>query len=127
MTTRKTSNRPKEPAFKATEDTLADYSLLLVDDRPSVFEPLMEGFLFKAKRVEIATDAFEAFTITMNWTPDLAIVDVNLPVMSGFELLDEWKQCSRSIRVMMMSGSHISVGDGLRAGQLGACDYVESS
>ncbi|MBV9482430.1 MAG: response regulator [Acidobacteria bacterium] len=121
------NQKVEKTTFKVTEDTLADYSLLLVDDGldDGILRAMWEDFLYGVKRLELVTDAFAAFEKTRYWTPDLAIVDVNLPGMSGFGLIEKWKEQSRSIKVMIMTGYALELDNALYAGQLGACDYIQ--
>lgn len=64
--------------------------VLLVDDEPLAIE-IMERFLAERPEFEIigkATDGFEAFKMIQHNTPDLMVLDIQMPRLNGFELLE---------------------------------------
>lgn len=79
--------------FVARKDKV--YNILYVEDNPSNIR-LMEYVLneFSFIKLNIATTAESALDIIDERTPDLMIFDINLPGMSGYELLEK----TRSIK-----------------------------
>jgi len=79
-----------------------------------------EGYL-----VEVAPDGLRALETIRAATPDLAIVDIMLPVLSGTDLVTEMRQDPRTsaVPIIMMTakGEETDIVVGLR---LGADDYV---
>ena len=61
--------------------------ILVVDDEPSVRESL--GMLLTEAGYEVSTaiDGFDALLRLKTFAPDVIISDLNMPQMSGFELL----------------------------------------
>jgi CheY-like chemotaxis protein len=60
--------------------------VLVVDDNVDAAE-LLELMLSKAGHVTaVATDALSALDIASRFTPDVAILDIGLPVIDGYEL-----------------------------------------
>src|SRR5690606_25378351 len=96
--------------------------ILVVDDDPdllSVIEFALQqaGFLVvKASDGEAALRAFE------REHPDLALLDVNMPKLSGFELAQKLREHS-SIPIMMLTVRG-EENDVVRALSLGADDYL---
>ncbi|MHC4828646.1 MAG: response regulator [Planctomycetota bacterium] len=65
---------------------LADASILLVDDNVQNLE-LMQAYLESLPcRISTALDGVEAFDAITDDPPDLILLDVMMPRMSGFEL-----------------------------------------
>ena len=96
--------------------------VLLVDDDPDLlavtaFALQQAGFLVvKAADGEAALTAFE------REHPDLAVLDINMPRMNGFELASRLRQRSRIPLIMLTVRSEED--DVLRALGLGADDYL---
>src|SRR5690606_21540323 len=55
---------------------------------------------------------------------DIALLDVNLPGISGLEMLRRLKETDAEVEVVMMSG-HASLNDAVEATRLGAFDFFE--
>jgi DNA-binding response OmpR family regulator len=96
--------------------------ILLVDDDPDLlavtgFALQQAGFL-----VVSARDGVEALQIFDREQPDLAVLDVNLPRMNGFDLARRLRERSRIPLVMLTVRSEEE--DVVRALGLGADDYL---
>ncbi|MHC4946646.1 MAG: response regulator [Planctomycetota bacterium] len=104
---------------------LADASVLLVDDNLQNLE-LMQAYLESLPcRLLTATDGVEAFEIIERDCPDLLLLDVMMPRMSGFELCQKLKSSprTRDIVVIMVTALH-EVGDFERAVECGTNDFI---
>lgn len=80
--------------------------ILLVEDDEELLSCL-QSVLNKEARlsvVGVATNAEDAFYLISKTCPDLIIVDIGLPGMSGIELLKDLKASSLSLKVMAYSG-----------------------
>ncbi len=96
--------------------------ILLVDDDPDLvaviaFALQQSGFLVIQSRD--GAQAFEAFNAE---TPDLAILDINMPLLNGFELAQRIRQRSQ-IPIIMLTVRR-EEEDVVRALGLGADDYL---
>lgn len=78
--------------------------ILIIDDEPSVADTLALIFSTRGYHSRVAYSAETAIEILAGWSPDLAIVDVMLPLMSGIDfaivLRDNYPAC----RVVLFSG-----------------------
>ena len=95
---------------------LADALILLVDDNVQNLE-LMEAYLESLPcRIQTAVDGVEAFDAINKEAPDMVLLDVMMPRMSGFELCQKIKAspATRDIVVIMVTALH-EVGDFERA------------
>ena len=91
-----------------------DYRMLIVDDDAVFCEIADELFSSLGYTVRCADDGFEALAMMKQALPDIIICDLNLPRMSGFELLSIIRRRFPQIPVVAMSGEY--VGTDLRTG-----------
>ena len=83
----------------------AQATLLIVDDEPSVRESLSYVLVEIGYRVRSAEDGFSALHEIRNEAPELLLSDLNMPNMSGFELLSIVRRCFPTIQTIAMSGA----------------------
>lgn len=98
--------------------------VLIVDDEPAVRELLTAQLTylgFDAKHTGDPTTALEA--LARPNSPDLILLDIEMPSISGYDLLLEIKKVNQDTQVVMVSGLHDleTVRKCLRAG---AYDYL---
>jgi len=72
--------------------------ILLVDDDPDIVETLRWSLVREGYRVDVERDGTEALAAARRSPPDLAILDVMLPGLNGYEL-------SRFLKAEMRDGS----------------------
>ena len=98
------------------------YKIMVVDDEMHIRE-LVRFYLDKAGFDTIeAANAEEALDIVENQYIDLAVVDIMMPGMDGFELVGQMRQY-REFPVIMLTAKSQSK-DKLRGFSLGIDDYV---
>lgn len=78
--------------------------ILIVDDDQRILQLLGEHFKH-AYTVEIAPAAGEALAIVRRQRPDLVLLDVMLPGISGLHLLGEMKRVDPTLRVVIVTGT----------------------
>ncbi len=101
-------------------------TVLLVDDNAQNLELLevyMEGV--PDVRVITATNGLEAMEMVEQESPDLLLLDIMMPKMSGFEVCKRIKSNpdTRDIVVVMVTALN-ETGDIERAAECGADDYL---
>jgi len=98
-------------------------TVLLVDDEPGVLAVLDEAMKRQGHQTLLAVNGADALDQARRLKPDLCIVDINLPVVSGFEFLERLRRDDQSTPVLLLSArdSEDDVTKGLR---YGADDYV---
>jgi DNA-binding NtrC family response regulator len=79
--------------------------LLIVDDDEPVRESLSQLFTEFGHSVRSAEDGSSALLQIRREVPDIVLSDLNMPGMSGFELLPIVRRRFPSIRVIAMSGA----------------------
>lgn len=62
------------------------HKVLVVDDNVDAAEGLAEGLMLYGHEVRFAHDGPSALQLLRTFTPDVAILDIGLPVMDGYAL-----------------------------------------
>ena len=97
-------------------------SVLVVDDEPSFTEALSVGLRREGFEVRTASDGRAALAEIAEAEPDLVLLDVMLPGMSGLDVCREIRKRSRVPLIMVTArGEEIDAVVGL---EVGADDYV---
>ena len=100
-------------------------NLLVVDDAAMVLMCLSAILTESGYSVRTAHDGFSALTEICQEIPDLIISDLNMPRMSGFELLSVVRRRFPAIRVIAMSASYS--GEGVPPGVSADAFYEKGS
>ncbi len=79
-------------------------SILIVDDEPGI-QRAAQRILERRHRITLAASGAEALEILAQKPHDLAIVDVRMPGMTGFEVLKNIKARHPDTEVIIMTGS----------------------
>ncbi len=99
--------------------------MLVVDDDPSTRLLMSQIFIGLGHRVRSAEDGFAALTEIREECPDLLLSDLNMPGMSGFELLSVVRRRFPAIRVIAMSGAFS--GDAVQPGVAADAFYEKAT
>jgi len=105
------------------EATQTKAHILVVDDEDGVRELLGDALRVAGYSVSAAADGMSALTAIRNAAADLLIIDINMPVMDGFELLEQLRKKGDLTPALMLSARG-DRGDITRGLRLGADDYV---
>lgn len=117
-----------QPETNVTEPEAIDLSkasILLVDDNEQNLE-LMQAYLEELPcEIRTARDGVEAVRMIDENCPDLVLLDVMMPRMSGFEVCQKIKSsdATRDVVVIMVTALH-EVGDLERALEVGTNDFI---
>ncbi|TJV73441.1 MAG: response regulator transcription factor [Mesorhizobium sp.] len=98
-------------------------SILVVDDEPPIRKLLRVGLGSQGYTVSEASNAKAAIELLQTERPDLILLDLGLPGMTGLELLGKWRGESLDIPVVILSSRTDEAGI-VSALELGADDYV---
>jgi CheY-like chemotaxis protein len=88
----------------------AKLNLLIVDDEVSVLSLLKQIFTQRGFAVRVAEDGFAALRMIRQSFPDVLLSDLNMPGMSGFELLAVVRRLYPAIHVIASSGAYSGTG-----------------
>jgi DNA-binding response OmpR family regulator len=99
--------------------------VVVVDDEPSVGAAVRDLLVPEGFQVDTPTDPQTALPELLRAVPDLVILDVNMPGMSGWELcaLLRRQSATREIPVLFLTGRR-EVRDRITAMQVGGSDYL---
>lgn len=101
---------------------MPEATVLVVEDEESFIEALDIGLVREGFRVQVARDGVEALDLFDATKPDLVLLDVMLPRISGIDVCRELRKRSRVPIIMVTAkGSEIDTVVGL---EVGADDYV---
>ncbi len=99
--------------------------VLVVDDEPNILLSLEFLMQQAGYTVVTAADAERAVDLIAKHCPDLILLDISLPGMSGFDLLEQLRQKAetRNLPVIMLTahGREVEREKGMA---LGANDYI---
>jgi CheY-like chemotaxis protein len=84
--------------------------ILVVDDNPGVRETLAMLLMCAGYDVAVAEDGFAALSELRKAMPDVVISDLEMPRMSGFELLSVVRRRFPQILTVAMSGAYSEEG-----------------
>lgn len=100
--------------------------ILVVDDEPDIVRVVVKLMTARGHDVKTAADGNEALEQVVADRPDVVILDLNLPGMSGFEVCRRLKsdEATRTIPIVMMTAAYVSVDDARQGEDFGADEYV---
>jgi len=84
--------------------------IVVVDDNPVIVSSLAEICKEHGYSVRTASDGFTALAAIRERVPELLLSDLNMPGMSGFELLSVVRRRFPAIAVIAMSGAYCNGG-----------------
>lgn len=118
-------SEPNPPALPNNESFLPQSTVLIVDDHAQNVE-LLQAFL-EALPVKIVTasDGVEALEKVKQHNPDLILLDIMMPRMSGFQVCRKLKAdpATRDIQILMVTALN-ELGDIEQASECGTDDFV---
>jgi two-component system alkaline phosphatase synthesis response regulator PhoP len=97
--------------------------ILIVEDEPDMVAGLKDNFEFEGYEVQTAADGEAGLAQARAWKPDLVVLDVMLPKLSGLEVCKTLRGEGFESPILMLTarGQEIDKVVGL---ELGADDYV---
>ena len=97
--------------------------IMVIDDEAGVRDLLGDALKLAGFETITAADAMIAQTLLRKTKPDLLIVDINMPMMDGFEFIERIRSNGDNTPALMLSarGDRADITRGLT---LGADDYV---
>ncbi len=111
-----------------TEDILtvpADARILVVDDNAQNLELLQAYLEDLGCQIEIAHDGAEAIEIARQRVPDVVVLDVMMPRLSGFQVCERLKKDPATARVPIVMVTALNeISDVERAIEAGADDFL---
>ncbi len=99
--------------------------VLAIDDQQLVLLPLQKRLIELGYQVKIETDAIKGLELFDTFQPDLVIVDINMPVFSGLDIVKHIRAIeTKHVPIMVLSGNtqDTTITEGF---ELGIDDYMK--
>ena len=97
--------------------------IIIVDDEPGVRALLRDTLSIAGFETLEAKDGMAALTLLRSHKPALMVIDINMPLMDGFELVERLRNTHDLTPVLMLTARE-DKSDIARGLRLGADDYV---
>ena len=97
--------------------------VLLIDDEEEFVTTLAERLTLRGFDVKYALDGEGGLAELEQWKPDIVVLDILMPGMSGTEVLRRIKRQFPDLPVILLSG-HGSVRDAIEGMKHGAVDFL---
>ncbi len=84
--------------------------VLIIDDNPALTESLREILQEMSFEAKIANDGMEGLEAARSWKPDVALIDINMPKLNGFEVARALRKefLPHDMKLIMMSGDTVN-------------------
>lgn len=105
------------------DQPLAGKTLLLVDDDELLRERMGRALSARGLFVRVAASGAEALAMAREQPPELAVLDLKMPGMTGLETLRELKAIVPEVRAVILTG-YGSIANAVEAVHQGADNYV---
>ncbi len=102
---------------------VADMKILVVEDEPKLASFVKKGLEEQSCEVDVAFDGQIGRTMALNNSYDVIVMDVNLPKMNGFDVVQSIRQEKNRTPVLMLTAMG-SVDNKLTGFEAGADDYL---
>ncbi|MEI7590705.1 MAG: sigma-54 dependent transcriptional regulator [Deltaproteobacteria bacterium] len=99
------------------------HKILIIDDDKSTIETLEFNLSKEGYRVCVANNGNDGIEKFIQEVPDLVILDISLPDIDGFAVLEYLQEESEAVKVIMMTAFH-DMETTIRAMKEGAFDYI---
>src|SRR6266568_7240437 len=97
--------------------------ILVIDDDAAVISLLKRGLSYEGFAVDTAKSGVEGLTIARERPSDLVILDVMMPGLSGYDVLQRIRAADEHLPVIMLTAKD-APNDQVRGLESGADDYV---
>ena len=99
-------------------------SILIIDDEKEICESIKFILEYEEYEVDSTTSATEGISKISSGNFSALLLDIQMPEMSGFEVLKKAKEINPNLSVIIIS-AHGSVENAIKATKLGAFDFLE--
>lgn len=97
--------------------------VLIVEDEAVLADGLAEALRFQGYECDVAKDGAEGFDAARRGNYDVLLLDVMLPTMDGFDIMQRLRKEGRKVPTIMLTAKGAEE-DRIRGLELGADDYV---
>lgn len=113
---------------KTSEEETFKQSILLVEDDEALIEAYSSRLIAEGYEVSSVTDGEEALSEIIKMKPNLVILDVMMPKIDGFEVLDILRNTAETVNTKIIMLTALSRPEDIeKAQQYGVDDYFIKS
>jgi len=98
--------------------------LLVIDDDAHLRESLAEVLELEGFECHQAGTAKDGINLAKKFSPQVVIMDIQLPDSSGFQICSTLRKASRETILIMMTGRFLSCEEKTQGFELGADEYI---
>ena len=98
-------------------------TVLIIEDDPAILLGLKKNLRYHGYDVIVATDGATGLEVAIDKRPDLILLDIMLPGMDGFEVVQRLRAAGDFVPVMILTARG-HTDDVLRGFEVGADDYL---
>ena len=99
-------------------------TIIIIDDELEICESIKMILEYEDYKVDYFTKSSEGLNALRTNSYDVLLLDIQMPGMTGFEVLNKIKKDGLEINVLMIS-AHGSLENAVKATKLGAFDFIE--
>lgn len=114
---------PRSGLFSRIQKKEVAMKLLVVEDEKELRDSIAEGLRLSGYAVDTAEDGEEARDLFYGGDYDLIVLDINLPKIDGFTLLQHIRKENKLVNMIMLT-ARTQVKDRVKGLDLGANDYL---
>ncbi len=97
--------------------------ILIVDDEPHIVRGLEDNLQFEGYHTSTATDGYQALAVAAREAPDLILLDIMMPGLSGWDVCRQLRGQGIDVPIIMLTARG-EEADRIRGLELGADDYI---
>lgn len=99
--------------------------VLIIEDDPLLVKMYQTKLAMEGFSIEIAQDGQQGLDLVKKFKPDLILLDLMLPVMDGFTVLERLKKDGQMKKIPVIVFSNLAQSSDIeQAKSLGAVDYI---
>ncbi len=99
-------------------------SVFIIDDEQEICESLKMILEYEDYAVDYSTRSREAIELLKEKNADVLLLDIQMPEMNGFEILNWIRENKIDLKTIMIS-AHSSLENAVKATKMGAFDFIE--
>lgn len=100
-------------------------AVLVVDDDSAWTDEVCDFLRSRGFRALGATSGFDGLRLLEEVEPDVLLLDLDMPDITGYDILEQIAMRGIAVRVIVVSALTPAITEAVRSVKLGACDYVE--
>jgi DNA-binding response OmpR family regulator len=102
-----------------------DIKILLIEDDPFLLSMYSTKFSMEKFHVISADDGEKGLKVSKETDPDIILLDILMPKMNGFEVLEELKKDKKTANIPVILLTNLNQKDEIERGMsMGADDYL---